>query len=79
MAQHGFCFTLNNYSPAQELTLCGAIGHCGITYFVNGHKVGEQGTPHLQGFCKAIRKANLIFTASSVSLLFHNVRLLARQ
>lgn len=41
-----WCFTLNNYTPEEEL----AIRNIVCAYMIVGHEVGENGTPHLQGF-----------------------------
>ena len=41
-----FCFTLNNYLPA-EITKLDLLECVYITY---GYEVGEEGTPHLQGY-----------------------------
>lgn len=46
----GFCFTHNNYTPAQELAYRGAVGQCGVKYIIFGREVGANGTPHLQGY-----------------------------
>ena len=45
-------FTLNNYSPEDELSLESCDG---FRYVLYGREVGESGTPHLQGFvyCKS--------------------------
>jgi hypothetical protein len=50
MARHGIVFTINNYSQAVVLACKGAVGTCGIKYIVFGREVGENGTPHLQGY-----------------------------
>lgn len=41
-----FCFTLNNYTAQHEQ----ALKDLDCQYIVFGHEVGEQGTPHLQGY-----------------------------
>lgn len=41
-----WCFTLNNYTPAEEA----AIQAWKCSYLIYGREVGECGTPHLQGF-----------------------------
>lgn len=42
-----WCFTLNNYVEADLTTLLGATN---LKYAVIGREVGENGTPHLQGY-----------------------------
>lgn len=48
------CFTLNNYTP-EEVE---AITHPAppLTYVLFGYEVGEQGTPHLQGYVELAKK-----------------------
>lgn len=41
-----WCFTINNYSVAEYESVCGLSA----SYLVVGKEVGENGTPHLQGF-----------------------------
>jgi len=43
-----FCFTLNNYGPNDLQDICFRMAN--PKYLVVGHEVGENGTPHLQGF-----------------------------
>lgn len=49
-----FCFTLNNYTLEEELDLlCTGLP---ITYIIYGYEIGENGTPHLQGYCELNHK-----------------------
>lgn len=43
-----YCFTLNNYSDAEQESLRQLAQD--VKYLVFGREVGESGTPHLQGF-----------------------------
>jgi len=43
-----WCFTLNNYTPADVTRLSSPIA--GVEYLIYGKEVGDSGTPHLQGF-----------------------------
>lgn len=52
----GWCFTLNNYTPIDELEF-GLIPD--LKYYVYGREVGEQGTPHLQGYLHFNNKKSL--------------------
>lgn len=53
MPTHGLCWTLNNYTPEQALELRGAVGQTGISYVLFGYEIGDNGTPHLQGYFQA--------------------------
>lgn len=49
----GWCFTLNNFTDDEMDEVFGMHGegrHEHLTYMVVGSEVGENGTPHLQGF-----------------------------
>lgn len=46
MTSKNWCFTVNNYSDADEVF----FKEFDCTYMVYGREVGESGTPHLQGF-----------------------------
>lgn len=50
-AKHRWCFTLNNYTPAEYDALKGRIETSPwFKYAVIGKETGTSGTPHLQGF-----------------------------
>lgn len=46
----GWCFTVNNYSEEDELALRALADSC--VYLVYGREVGDEGTPHLQGYIR---------------------------
>lgn len=48
-----FCFTLNNY---QENSLDALKSFDAVRYLVAGREVGENGTPHLQGYCELTKQ-----------------------
>ena len=58
-----WCFTLNNYSAEDELLLSTLYPDT-VRYLIYGREVGENGTPHLQGFAwfngrKSMRQAKM--------------------
>lgn len=50
-----WCFTLNNYTENEWTRICKTA----CTYIVVGKEVGEQGTPHLQGYIYMPNKTSL--------------------
>lgn len=48
MTSRSYCFTLNNYTEAE----IAAINLEKFRYIIWGREVGEEGTPHLQGYCE---------------------------
>lgn len=50
-----WCFTLNNYSPEELVELETTFLRRGFSYVI-GLEVGEQGTPHLQGYIRSESK-----------------------
>lgn len=52
-------FTLNNYTEEEESMLRGLLTTSIVTYLVFGHETGENGTPHLQGYCETNSRCGL--------------------
>lgn len=50
MRTRHFCFTVNNYSSADDDELKALGTAPGTSYLVYGYETGESGTPHLQGY-----------------------------
>jgi len=50
-----YCFTLNNYSELERITLL----HSECAYVIIGKEVGLLGTPHLQGYISFVHKKSL--------------------
>lgn len=57
----GYCFTINNPGAFDVIDLEQLRNHCSLEYLVYGKEVGENGTPHLQGFVRF--KSQVHFTA----------------
>lgn len=54
-----WCFTLNNYSKEEEDSLR-LICSNSSKYFIWGYEIGEEGTPHLQGYIEFKKKCRPI-------------------
>lgn len=59
----GYCFTINNYTPA-DIAVCEATP---CRYIIFGREIGESGTPHLQGLIYFDNQKTL----SAVKKCFH--------
>lgn len=65
-----WCFTLNNYTNAEEKCFIDAVEEGTASYVIFGHEVGESGTPHLQGYIEFPQKVRLN-TARALSSRAH--------
>lgn len=54
-----WCFTLNNYTEDEFNFLLSLEGGDQVQYLIVGKEVGEEGTPHLQGYVELARKKTL--------------------
>lgn len=61
-----WCFTLNNFVPEDEAHIT-EFGERFCKYLVFGRETGEQGTPHLQGFCVLKNSQRLSYVRSKIS------------
>lgn len=66
-----WCFTLNNYTPADydKFTRLVETGEC--VYIIFGKEVGESGTPHLQGFVAFAKRVYLTDVKKRLSRTAH--------
>jgi len=63
----GWCFTLNNYTPA-EVTTLHAIPY---SYLVYGKEIGANGTPHLQGYLHFTNAKKFTQVKALLGLRYH--------
>jgi len=60
-AKH-WCFTLNNYTELEFDSIILLLQDAGeVEYAIVGREVGDEGTPHLQGYIKLRRRRTLLF------------------
>jgi len=63
MTYRNWCFTLNNYSFTEAATVLALPGvqdvNTGVVYICYGQEVGENGTPHLQGYIEMAKQTRL--------------------
>lgn len=59
LQSNSWCFTLNNYSPADVEALLALNGNVDIPHIIFGREVGENGTPHLQGYIRFTKKKRI--------------------
>lgn len=58
MSAKYWCWTLNNYNDEELEALASALSTC--TYYVYGKEVGQEGTPHLQGYMELPNRAGML-------------------
>lgn len=49
-----WCFTLNNYTDEEHSTILRCLRDT-TKYFIIGKEIGDQGTPHIQGYCQFLK------------------------
>lgn len=66
-----WCFTLNNYTDAEWLSVQHLADDERVRYIVVGKEVGESGTPHLQGYIEFTSSMRLNAVRTVVSTRAH--------
>ncbi len=56
---YSWCFTLNNYTETDTAALLALDGNTDIAHIIFGREVGENGTPHLQGYIRFSKKKRI--------------------
>lgn len=59
MSAKNWCFTLNNYSENDIMLIERSFEDGHFNYVVYGKEVGENGTPHLQGYVQCKKKLRM--------------------
>lgn len=66
-----YCFTINNYNTEHVQKLKNAENPEIVRYLCFGKEIGENGTPHLQGYISFIKRRTLGWLKSNVSEIAH--------
>lgn len=66
-----FCFTINNYTVQDEIDVFGLYAEYSCRYFIAGFELGENKTPHIQGYVYFTNQVTL----SSVSKMLPRAHL----
>lgn len=62
------CFTINNYTDQDQLDL---KGNDKIKYLIYGFEVGENGTPHLQGYLEIEKRCEITWYKKNIHKTAH--------
>lgn len=71
MSAKNWCFTLNNWSQQEQDHIHERAQSALITYLVSGREVGDNGTPHLQGFVVFADRKSLTQAKSILGARLH--------
>lgn len=66
-----YCFTLNNYTPDEYLHLAELYDAEDYRYVCFGKEIGDEGTPHLQGYLCLVKRRTLGWLKDHVSERAH--------
>lgn len=66
-AAKNWVFTINNYTPTDEVKLETMFDHGHFNYIIYGREIGESNTPHLQGYVQFKKKLRLAQAKTFIS------------
>jgi len=69
-AVSNYCFTFNNYTAETEAKLK-AFLDTETSFYIYGHEVGAQGTPHLQGYMQLIKRQRMTAIHKKIGVQLH--------
>lgn len=70
-AAKNWVFTINNWVEDDKLKLEMMYEHGHFNYLIYGNEIGEQGTPHLQGYVQLKKKMRLAQVKKFISPRAH--------